>query len=109
MEGQQLAAVVPELRVHPHQTAIVGEVTEVERQIFLGAVHLAEVQEGCQGVDLLPLIGLAPKIVGRVSGSTNGRGSERRDAVVRAVGESRIPGRNLSADRAQSSHTELFK
>lgn len=76
MEGQQLAAVVHELRVHPQQTAIIGEVTEVERQLFLGAVHLAEVQEGCQGVDLLPPIGFAPEIVGRVPGSTDRRRSE---------------------------------
>lgn len=102
MEGQQLAAVVPEL-VHAQQTAIVGEVTEVESQFFLGAVHLAEVQEGCQSVDLLTPVGLAPEIVGRVAGSTDGGRSERRDAVVRAVGEARVTGRDLSGDRVQRS------
>lgn len=107
MEGQQVAAVVPELRVHTQQTAIVGEVTEVDRQLFLRAVHLAEVQEGCQGVDLLTLVGLAPEVVGRVAGSTDGGGSERRDAVVRAVGEARVTGRNLSGDRVQRSQADI--
>lgn len=64
MEGQQLPAVVPELRVHEQQAAIVGEVAKLECQLLLGAVHLAEIQEGRQGVDLLPLIGYSAKIVG---------------------------------------------
>lgn len=99
MEGQQLPAVVLELRVHPQQAAIVGEVAKVERQLLLRAVHLAEVQEGRQGVQLLPLVGFSAKIVGRVSGSTDRGGSEGRDAVVGAVGEAGVARRNLSESR----------
>lgn len=99
VEGQQVPVVVPELGVDPQQAAVVGEVAEVERQLLLRAVHLAEVQEGRQGVDLLPLIGFPTKIVGRVSGSTDRGGPEGGDAVVRAVGEARVARRDLSENR----------
>ena len=83
-ERQQLPAVVPELVVDAQEARISREVAEVHRQLLLRAVHLAQVQERRQGVDLLPLVSHAAKIECRISGSTYGRRSEDRDAAVRA-------------------------
>lgn len=96
VEGQQLAAVVSELLVHLHQAQVVGEVSEVQGELVLGAVHLAEVQEGRQSVDLLSLgLGLSTEVIGRESGSAGRSGSEGRDAAVRARREAWVAGRNL--------------
>lgn len=108
VEGQQLTAVVPELGVDEQQATVVAEVAEVARQLLLRAVHLAEVQEGRQGVDLLPPIGFSAKVEGGESGSADRGRSEGRDAVVRAVGEARVAGRNLSGSRTRRSHTDSF-
>lgn len=108
MEGEQLAAVVLELRVDQQQTAVVGEVAKGERQLLLRAVHLAQIQVGGQGVDLLPPVGLPTKIEGRDSGSTDGGGSEGRDAVVWAVGEAGVARRDLIEDKAQRLRTRVF-
>ena len=83
-EWQQLPAVVLVLVVDAQEACIAREVAEVHRQLLLRAVHLAQVQERRQGVDLLPLIRHAAKIECRISGSTYGRRSEDRDAAVRA-------------------------
>lgn len=109
VEGQQLPAVVPELGVDAQQAAVVGEVAEVERQLLLGAVHLAEVQEGGQGVDLLPPVGLPAKVVCRESGSTDGGRPERRDAVVRAVGEAGVARGDLSESGTRRLRAEIFE
>lgn len=96
VEGQQLAAVVSELLVHLHQAQVVGEVSEVQGELVLRAVHLAEVQEGRQSVDLLSLgLGLSTEVIGRESGSAGWSGSEGRDAAVRARGEAWVAGRDL--------------
>lgn len=95
MEGQQLTGVVSELRIHAQQAVIALEVAKELGKLVLGAVHLAEIQEGCQGIDLLSLIGLSAEIVGGVSRSTNRGGSERRDAVAWAGGNAGVTRRNL--------------
>lgn len=95
MEGQQLTAIVSELGVHFQQAVIVCEVTKVPGKCVLRAVHLAEIQEGRQGIDLLPLVGLPSKVVGGVSRSTNRGGPEGGDAVVCAGGPAGVTGGDL--------------
>lgn len=95
MEGQQLTPVVSELCVHAQQAAITIEVAKEQGKLLLGAVHLAEIQEGRQGVDLLSLVGLSAEIVGRESCSADRGGSERRDTAVWAGGQAGVAGRNL--------------
>lgn len=95
MEGQQLTAAVSEFCIHAQQAAIIAEVTKKQGKLLLGAVHLAEIQEGRQGIDLLSLVGLAAEIVGRESRSADRGGSERRDAAVWAGGQAGVAGRNL--------------
>lgn len=109
MEGQQVPTVVLELGVDAQQAAIVGEVAKVERQLLLRAVHLAEVQEGRQGVDLLPPVGLSAKIVGGESRSADRGGSEGRDAVVGAVGEAGVATGNLSGSRTRRLQADFFE
>lgn len=82
MEGQQVTAVVLELRIHAQQAEIIGEVAKVTGELLLGAVHLAEIQECRQGIDLLPFVWLSAKIVGRVSRSTSGGRPKRRYAAI---------------------------
>ena len=77
-EGQQLSAVVRELVVDAHEACVAREVAEVHRQLVLRAVHRAQVQERSHGIDLLPLVRHAAKIVVRVTGSAYGRSSEER-------------------------------
>lgn len=95
MEGQQLTAAVSELRIHAQQAAIALKVAKEHGELVLGAVHLAEIQEGCQGIDLFSLFGLSAEIVCGVSRSTNRGGSERRDAAVWAGGQAGVTRRNL--------------
>lgn len=110
MEGQQLAATVFELRVHAQQAAIVFKVAEVQGKLLLRAVHLAEIQEGCQGIDLLSLYGISAEIVGGVSRSANRGGSERRDAAVWAGGQAGVAGRNLQREKDRPQVTKrIFK
>lgn len=108
VERQQLTAVVVELGVDEQQATVVAEVAEAERQLLVRAVHLAEVQESRQGVDLLPPIGFSAKVVGGVSGSADRGGSEGREAVHCAVVEARVARRNLSGSRTRRSHTDSF-
>lgn len=96
VEGQQVAPVVLELGVDAQHAIVVLQVAQVESELLLGAIHLAEVQEGRQGVDLLSLAGLAAKVVGGVSRPADGGGPEGGDAAfVAAGGEPTVVGRNL--------------
>ena len=94
-ERQQLPAVVPELVVDAQEARISREVAEVHRQLLLRAVHLAQVQERRQGVDLLSLVRHRAKIVFRISSSTHGRRSEDRDAAVWATWQTGVAGGDL--------------
>lgn len=95
MEGQQLTTVVLELHIHAQQAEIIGEVAKVKGELLLGAVHLAEIQECRQGIDLLPSVWLSTKIVGRISCSANGGGPKRRYAAVWAGGKTGVTRRDL--------------
>lgn len=108
MERQQLPSVVSELCVHSHQAVVVGEVTEVTGELVFGAVHLAKIQEGGQSVDLLPLVGLSSKVVGRESGSAGGSRSEGGDAAVRAGGQARVTWRDLLAGEREKKRENLL-
>lgn len=105
VEGQQLSAVVPELGVDGEQAAIASEVTKTQRELLLGAVHLPQVQEGCQGVDLLSPVGLPTKIIRRVSRSTRRGRPEGWEAAVRAGRQAGVTGRDLFADRQVEGET----
>lgn len=95
MEGQQLSAVVSELGVNGEQAAVAAEVTEVQCELLLGAVHLAQIQEGRQGIDLLSPVRIPAKVIRRVPRSTSRGGSEGRDAAVRARGQAGVAGGDL--------------
>lgn len=100
MEGQQVAPVVLEVGVDAQHAVVVLQVAQVAGELVIGAVHLAEVQEGRQGVDLLPRVGLAAKVVGRVSRPAGGGGPEGGDAAFVATGgEPAVVGRNLDGTK----------
>lgn len=110
MEGQQVASVVLELGVHAQQAAVTRQVAQAEGELFLRAVHLAEIQEGRQGVDLLPLIGLAAEIVGGDSRPADGGRSERGDAALWAAGgEATVIGRNLENTKPKGGKPIFFQ
>lgn len=97
MKGQQLPSVILEFGIDAQESLAV-EITEAEGELGLGAVHLAQIQEGGQGVDLLPLIGYSSKIVGREPRSASGGRSERGDAAIGTGGQARVAGRNLGME-----------
>lgn len=105
VEGQQLSVVVPELVVDSEQATITTEVTKTQCKLLLGAVHLPQVQERCQGVDLLSPGGLATKIIRRVSRSTSRGRSKGREAAVRAGRQAGVVTRDLFADRKVENET----
>lgn len=90
MEGQQLSPVVSELGVNGEQAAIAAEVTEILCERLLRAVHLAQIQEGRQGVDLLSRGGIPAKVISGESRSTSRGRSKGRDAAVRAGGQAGV-------------------
>lgn len=86
MEGQQVAPIVLELGVDTQHAIIILQVAQVKGELLLRAVDLAEVQEGRQGIDLLPFVGHATKVVGCISGPADWGGPEGWDAAFVATG-----------------------
>lgn len=61
-EGQELTAVVVVLGVHLQQALIGGEVSEKAGLDIVCAVHLTHIDEGCEGVHLLPHVALTEHV-----------------------------------------------
>lgn len=97
-EGQQLTAVVSVVGVHLQQAHIRGEVSEKAGLDVVCAVHLTHIDEGREGVDLLPDVACT-KHVAHVARPTSRRRTEERDALLGVPAEARIVPGNLRPDR----------
>lgn len=93
-KGQKLASVVCESLVHPHQAFVRGEVAQFARQLFVRGIHLAHVDEGCQGVELLTHVGASEDVTGVASSASRSR-TEEGDAFVRVPSKAGVIGRKL--------------
>lgn len=85
-EGQELTAVVGVLGIHLQQALIGGEVSEKAGLDVVCAIHLTHIDEGREGVDLLPHVALT-KHVARVARTASRRRAEERDALLGVPGE----------------------
>lgn len=88
-EGQQLPAVVSVLGVHLQQAPIGGEVSEKAGLDVVRAVHLTRIDEGREGVHLLPHVALTEHVA-RVAGTAGRRRAEERHAVLGVAGGARV-------------------
>lgn len=88
-EGQELAAVVAVGGVHLQQALIGGEVSQEAGLDVVCAVHLTHVDEGREGVDLLPHVAFAEHVA-RVARAASGRRAEERHALLGVAGEARV-------------------
>lgn len=85
-EGQELTAVVGVLGVHLQQALIGGEVSEEAGLDIVRAVHLTHIDEGREGVHLLPHVALTEHVA-RVARTTSRRRAEERHALLGVLGE----------------------
>lgn len=106
-EGQQLAALVSVIEVHLQQALIRGEVSEKAGLDVVCAVHLTHIDEGREGVDLLPDVA-STKHVTRVARPTSRRRAEERDALLGARAEARIVPGNLRPDVWSVFHARVY-
>lgn len=85
-EGQELTAVVGVVGVHPQQALVRGEVPEKAGLDIVCAVHLTHIDEGREGVDLLPHVALTEHVA-RVAGTASRRRAEEGHALLGVSGE----------------------
>lgn len=105
---QELAAIVAVVLVHSQQALVVGEVPQETGLDVFGAVHLTNVEEGRQRVQLLP-DGAVAKHVSNVAGTTGGRGAEERDALLLGVaGEAGVVVGNLAGENKEQKASRVF-
>lgn len=85
-EGQELTALVSVPGVHLQQALVGGEVSEKAGLDLVCAVHLTHIDEGREGVDLLPHVA-STEHVARVARAASRRRAEERHALLGVAGE----------------------